>query len=459
MRRVRYLYGLIFSALLLLVIAGSGLAHRPPPRELSESSTVTTSPAANAPWFNIEIDTTYDVGQHVSVAIDPDTGIAYASYYDASNQELRLANSSNTYGSCGFYNDWDCLRVYQAGTDIGKYSSVAIDPKGGVGIAYHDATNGQLEYIYFPLPNLAPATKSTIDVGVPSVSTTGLYTSLKYDSDGKPYIAYQFYNYSGVEALMWAYYSVTNGNCGHGDAAGKWQCETIITGEGVGKYASQAIEDEWKSHIAYYDEDSSELWYATSVSEGNCGHYGTNWTCYPITGATTDAGQHASIYVDGDGRFHIAYYDATSDELKYAINVGSGGNCGILGSAQCDAIDDMPAGYHPMGISIAEDGAGYPIIAYQSSNGSLNVARPIAALGLTGGEGNCGPERPFATWYCQTIDRSGIWINYRNGDYVSLAVNPAGLATIAYYGFILNTGGNLEVSHQRFQDFLPLTVK
>ena len=218
MRRVRYLYGLIFSALLLLVVAGSGLAHRGPSGEPSQSSTVTTSPAANAPWFNIEIDTTYDVGQHVSVAIDPETGIAYASYYDASNQELRLANSSNTYGSCGFYNDWDCLRVYQVGTDIGKYSSIAIDPKGGVGVAYHDATNGQLEYIYFPLPNLAPATKSTIDVGVPSVSTIGLYTSLKYDSDGKPYIAYQFYNYSGVEALMWAYYSVTNGNCGHGGA-------------------------------------------------------------------------------------------------------------------------------------------------------------------------------------------------------------------------------------------------
>jgi hypothetical protein len=58
-------------------------------------------------------------------------------------------------------------------------------------------------------------------------------------------------------------------------------------------------------------------------------------------------------------------------------------------------MDAMMTGYHPLGVSIAEDAASYPIIAYQSASGSLNVARPLAALGLPAGGGNCGPENLF----------------------------------------------------------------
>jgi hypothetical protein len=95
------------------------------------------------------------------------------------------------------------------------------------------------------------------------------------------------------------------------------------------------------------------------------------------------------------------------------------------------------------------------MIAYQSLYGSLNVARPLAALGLPAGSGNCGPEKPFSTWYCETIDRYNPFLPYRNGDYISLAVSPSGLATIAYQGFITSAGGNLRVAYQRFQYFLP----
>jgi hypothetical protein len=164
--------------------------------------------------------------------------------------------------------------------------------------------------------------------------------------------------------------------------------------------------------------------------------------------------------VDNGNHFHIAYYDATTDKLKYAVDKGSGGNCGIFGSAQCDTIDDMPTGSHPLGVSMAEDAAGYPIIAYQSEFGSLNVARPIPALGLPGGGGNCGPENPFSTWYCKTIDRYNQFVPARHGDFVSIALSQSGLATIAYNEFVTSSDGNLGVSYQRFhQIYLPLVMK
>jgi hypothetical protein len=106
-------------------------------------------------------------------------------------------------------------------------------------------------------------------------------------------------------------------------------------------------------------------------------------------------------------------------------------------------------------LALAVDGANHPIIAYQSGGTEwLKVARPAAALGLL--VGNCGPENLFFTWQCETINQG---VMARQGDYASIAVNPAGLATIAYYGNITILAGSLKVAYQRLQAFLPLVSR
>jgi hypothetical protein len=455
----RNVFGLVLSVILLLLATGSGLARGPQPTEPSEAVAANASSAANAPWFNIEVDTPGNIGQYTSVAINPSNGGTYVSYYDATNKALRMAmNRGFGLGNCGPNNDWLCQTV-DSGADFGKYSSIAINPASGeIGIAYYDATNGKLKYAYAAICPTCSWSIHTVDEPILfPTDNKGQYTSLKYHSDGTPYVAYYFENTSGVDALMVASYVGSGGNCGYGTVAGKWQCDTIKTGEGVGQYASLALDGAGNRHIAYYDGGNGDLWYASSSIGTNCGP-GNSWICYPVS-AANDVGQYASLYVDNGNDFHIAYYDATTDKLEYAVDLGSGGNCGIFGSAQCDEIDSMQTGYHPLGVSIAEDAAGYPIIAYQSEWGDLNVARPLAALGVPAGGGNCGPETPFSTWYCETIDRYNWFVPARHGDYVSIALNPSGLATIAYYGFITSSDGNLKVSYQRFQVFLPLVMK
>jgi hypothetical protein len=418
-----------------------------------------SSPAADARWFIDTVDWTNDVGQYAAVTFDahPQVRDPWVIHYDATNQHLRMARfARGGHGDCVDNDDWNCLILDSAG-DVGKYSSIASNPvyRTHLGIAYHDATNGALKYIDYD-PSFVPWQAYTIDKGIFPVSTTGLFTSIKHDSDDTPYIAYYFDNPTNVDALMVAYYVGSDGNCGYGAVAGKWQCDTIQTGEGVGQYASLALDGDGNRHIAYYDAGNGDLWYATSAVGSNCGP-GNSWTCYPVS-AAGDVGQYASMYVDSEDHFHIAYYDATHDTLNYAVEVPSGGNCGLFGSAQCDEIDDMMQGYNPLGVSIGE-AAGYPIIAYQSQYGSLNVARPLAALGMPAGSGNCGPEILFTTWYCETIDRYGQFIPYRHGDYISIAVSPSGLAAIAYYGRITSGDGNLKVAYQRLQAFLPLVMK
>jgi hypothetical protein len=252
------------------------------------------------------------------------------------------------------------------------------------------------------------------------------------------------------------------GASGGATATAPWFKFEVDTFLDRGQYASVAFnrKNDDLTYIAYYDAVNGDLWMATAESGSNCSPSGNTWTCFPVSGATANVGRYTSLHLDSSNRYHIAYYDATNRMLMYAVEVSGDGNCGVLGSAQCDEIDSMSGNYHPLGISIAEDAAGYPIIAYQSAYGGLNVARPIAALGLSAGAGNCGPEDLFLTWYCQTIDSPGTWVSYRNGDFVSIAVNSLGLAAIAYYGFITSSaGGNLMVAQQRLAVFLPLVMR
>jgi hypothetical protein len=318
-------------------------------------------------------------------------------------------------------------------------------------------------------PNLWVYHVATIDKEASELYPTGLYSSLQYNSDGTPFIAYHFDhpNPGSADALMLASYVGSDGNCGYDIVLDEWQCDTIQTGPGVGQYASLALDGNGHKHIAYYDGGNGDLWYATwpppPGSGANCGPGpGHNtWTCYRVDGSDADVGQYASIYVDDDSRYHIAYYDATHDELKYAVEADSkNGDC-ANGWAWCNTIDAMQADYHPLGISIAEDAAGYPMIAYQSEYGDLNLARPVAAVGLPPGGGNCGQDLIYM-WQCQVIDPCRSWPPpYRNGDYVSIAVNPAGLATIAHYRlYTEHSDGNLVVAYQQpFQVFLPMVMR
>jgi hypothetical protein len=314
--KVRKTITLILTAMLLFLAAGSGLAHGPQPMGPSEEVDLSADLSASALWFNIEVDIPGIVGKYASVAIDPIRDTTYVSYYDVSNQELRLAmNKGFGTGNCGPSNSWLCYTVDSSG-DVGMYSSIAFNPANDeIGIAYYDATNGRLKYAHVEICPICGWSIESIDepINFPTTDNKGRFSSLAYDSGGTPYIAYYFENVAGVDSLMVATGDVSGGNCGYGSVAGEWQCDTIWTGEGVGQYASLTLDGSGNLYIAYYDGVSGDLWHATSRSGTNCGPGGNTWLCYPID-VTNDVGKYTSIYVDNSNDFHIAYYDATTDE-------------------------------------------------------------------------------------------------------------------------------------------------
>ena len=483
--KARLFLALALVATLLIVAAAGAVAQN---SSLDEASAIPVAVAAAASegtvsWFIDTVDgsASDDRGQHVSVAIDPSDGTIYVSYYDATDGDLRWARTVSSGGNCGPDNAWYCETVASTG-DVGRYSSIAVYPGTGpadwkVGIAYHDAGGGHLKYAEYTYDlSVAAGDKlvaggggswaySGIDLGNASLfSYKGRYISLAFDSGGTPHISYYHYMTLGDDALRYARYVGSGGNCGSGTATGQWRCNTIHAGPGAGQYTAISLAN--GVQIAFLDGGSGRLMQATYTGIGGygCSTGASGWVCSEIESSV--AGPVSAGGNPATGRMHIAYV-TTGNKLKYAVPVSSGGNCGPSNTWYCEEIEGIGADSDARGVSLAIDDAGYPVIAYQrvslapESLESLKVARPAGALGWVSGIDplNCGGEFTlFATWYCETVDAAGY--SEQNGDYASAAVSPAGLVTVAYYEQdALNSTGYLQVAYQRVLIFLPLVLR
>ena len=191
-----------------------------------------------------------------------------------------------------------------------------------------------------------------------------------------------------------------------------------------------------------------------------CVKSGASWPC---VGIDLFAGGPVSLAIDQSDLPHIGYYDYDNGTLKYATYVGTAGNCGFDGATdeyQCDVLDTIGDGQSQVGLSLAVDPDGYPIIAYEDASDPLgfpvlNIARPAFAHGTA--VGNCGPiVNLFHRWQCTTIDDAtqggGAGYLYE-ADFVSVAVDPNGFVAVAYHEMDdYNNEGRLKFASQEFSD-------
>ena len=210
-------------------------------------------------------------------------------------------------------------------------------------ISYYNATTHGLRYAvwvssgvagHWEYHNIATGTENYF---------IGWYTSLHFDSNGNPHIAYYASNNLGADNLFYTtYVGGGTGNCGSND---NWWCQMVDSGTGVGKYASLDLRYDDAVYISYYHGGLGELRYAYFAGFGNCGS-GDAWYCTTID---TDGyvGAHSSLLAPrySSDLIRVTYYDLDYHQLKYAHSGMSGGsgNCGPSNSWQCSVVDDMNA--------------------------------------------------------------------------------------------------------------------
>jgi hypothetical protein len=97
------------------------------------------------------------------------------------------------------------------------------------------------------------------------------------------------------------------------DDSGEWVVESVGTGPLTYQYATSiAIHPDGTAHITYYDQNENDLALASRDDSG--------WSITAVD-SEGDTGMFSSLVIDGDGRFHVSYFQKTGDNsgmVRYA---------------------------------------------------------------------------------------------------------------------------------------------
>ena len=226
--------------------------------------------------------------------------------------------------------------------DSGEFSSLALNGSEAV-MAYYDYTTAR-PVVSRRTPAGQWVTTPSSDVE-PYTLNFGQFTSLVLrPPDGFPRIAY--YNQSG-SALKFASWNGTG-----------WKNVTVDETASVGQYASLALGPSDSARIAYYDATYGTLKYAWQV--------GTTWLNETVPGGGPDVGRYASLALSGTGDPSVAYYNATGQTLMYAVQ-----SSGVWTNTTVAKVGDWnaPSAITPIGryASLALNKSGNPSIAYYNA--------------------------------------------------------------------------------------------
>lgn len=223
------------------------------------------------------------------------------------------------------------------GHDVGQYSALAIDHDGDLHAAYWDATAGapwgQLRYAF-----RAPGDKHWSRM---VVDADGLYVSLAVDNRDHPHLAYDDGRERGLHYAHW------DGK--------QWKRQIIDPGH-VGFYNSIQVDADGNPRISYYLDlaPSGQYWLRLKYAYFD----GTSWFIQTVD-PRMHTGKMNSLVLDTQGRPYIAYsYLSTTHDLFYARLDGSHWQ---YGSPDTQRAENALLGY---GNDIALDTKGYPHIAY-----------------------------------------------------------------------------------------------
>jgi len=285
---------------------------------ISVSAAEIEESGASQPWRFTKIEgyQDWDVGTHVSMVRHPKTGKLYISYYDSVNTALMMAHEvAPGTGNCRDEN-WMCETV-QSGDSVGKYSSIDVvyiessNPilnHTKIGISFYDATKQRLRYATCnsgPMYDCVWQVYNVDDSSNEQVSV-GQYSSLKFDSENVPHIAYHSYNIPLlVSSVKFAsYVGEGTGNCIDG---GSFDCETIDSASdtlGHGSYASLDYNlYSGDPIVAFYNAEDDALEMASPIRfPDECSN--ADWTCR-IIDDDGNVGKYVSLHAPKMGTIRI----------------------------------------------------------------------------------------------------------------------------------------------------------
>ena len=279
-------------------------------------------------WVNDLVDASSGVGKYASLALDSN-GSPYISYNDATNKDLKYAHWTGS--------NWDVQTLdYGSTSYFGTFTSIVVDSNNNPGISYlgYDYNYTLSKYVY-DLNYTHLNNTYWNDLILDSSENISGFISMGLDPDNHPHISY--------------YDDATNKNLKYVQYTGStWFQITFDLPDDTGKYSSLAVDEDSNTYISYLDDSNDRL---KMVSFRNSDMN----TEIEIVDPNTSVSQNTSIALDSHGRPHIAYYDKSKKDLKYArwtgttwviTTIDSTGDVGKYASLALDSHDLAHISYY-----------------------------------------------------------------------------------------------------------------
>jgi len=341
------------------------------------------------------VDSGGDVGEYTSITIGTN-GLPIISYYDKTNDALKVANCSDPTCTSSFK-----VNIDPAG-NLGRHTSITIGADGLPIISYQtsDITINKLKVAHCNNVFCTSRDITTVDTG-----NVGSYTSITIGTDGLPIISYYDIGNGDLKVIH-----CRNASCSAFNAP-----QPLDTAGDVGTFTSIIIGTDGLPIISYLDVDNADLKVA------HCNDVTCTSAALNQIDTLNSNGAYSSITIGADGLPIISYYDETFNDLKVA-------HCNDVTctSAAISSIDTFNnVGLHTS-ITIGSDGL--PIISYSYEPFIIADLKVARCHDVT-----CASASTF------TIDSGGDI-----GDYTSITIGTNGLPIISYYD---ETNKDLKVIH------------
>ena len=394
-------------------------------------------------WQTIEVWDSFDVGSHMSITLDYDSGTAFMAYrqndWPADGGLLTTFHTGTEIASDGVASSGDASNSVGMAPGIHFSGSAIVSP-------FLNGTDGASPtFIEMAKLRSEEPEITTVEGESSSVGSYGI--SMALDSSGNQHIS--FYNNTD-SSLMYAAFDGTS-----------WEVEEVDNEGSTGRYSSIAVDHEGNPHIAYVNEsttprqvlyahhngtswstevvDTPYYAYDTSIELGSDGtthityavynssgnhynlrysyHNGTEWVQedvmdYGSTWSSTysGTGRNSHIKLNGTGVPHVVFYDDATDDVYLSIRSN--------GSWSSTSVDDF-GGYYTTAersISLAIDSLdGLHVAYYDMSSRLLEYAHREA-----GG----------SSWAKAVVHDQG---NHYIATSVSIAVDRSDMPHIAYH--------------------------
>lgn len=328
------------------------------------------------------------------------------------------------------------------GPDRGRYSSLTVDAKGRLVLAYYDATEGDLRYLRDDGTGVFGA-----PIVVDAVGDVGRFARVRTDSRARVHIvAHAPRGPDGQTALR---YSVSVG----GDPAGAadFFTETVESfppasvtvpapgepADGVGVAPCLAIGPDDRAHVAYYNTVTRRPTLAVQRAAG--------FERFPLSGTLApsladdagdrwarfeahDLGRYCDLVVRSDATVLYAFTDAdTQTLLLYDGPVEGGGTISLV-----DAGAPGRRGFVGADPALVLDILGEPVVAFQDqTNNDLRWTRRVGGVFLPGRSVATAGALGFYNGLALVADTAVVGT-------VELRATPTGRSALAFHVFRLN---------------------